>query len=236
MVEAAHQPTFDQKISQTLDEAIARRVEFLTAYQSRRYARRYARRIEALKEAEAGASGAPGPVTEAAARGLFKMMAIKDEYEVARLYTDGSFMKQLSSEFGSWERLEFHLAPPILGRKDARGNAEEVELRAVDDEGLFGACETPLPARARRSIRSRTREERKAERRALAQYEATLDRVTRELAAANAAAAAELLAYPDAIRGYGHVRRASMERAEPKRAELLQRFEAPAAPAREAAE
>ena len=235
LVEAAHQPTFDQKISQTLDEVIARRVEFLTAYQSRRYARGYAKRIEALKEAEAGAAGAPGPVTEAAARGLFKMMAIKDEYEVARLYTDGSFMKQLSSEFGSWDRLEFHLAPPILGRRDAHGNPKKSSFGPWMMKGFSILAKfrflrgTPLDPFARS-------EERQADRRALAEYEATLDLVTRDLGAANAAAAADLLAHPGAIRGYGHVRRASMERAGPKRAELLRRFQAPAEPVREAAE
>ncbi len=235
MVEAAHEPTFDQKMSQTPDEMIARRVEFLTQYQGRRYARRYARRIDALKAAEAGGGGAPGPVTEAAARGLFRMMAIKDEYEVARLYTDGSFMKQLSSEFGSFDRLEFHLAPPILGRKDAQGNPRKSSFGPWMMKAFSVLAKlrflrgTPLDPFGRT-------QERKAERAALAEYEATLARVTRELSPANAAAAADLLAYSDAIRGYGHVRQESMRKAEARKSELLRRFEAPESPVREAAE
>src|SRR6185436_9858866 len=91
------------------------------AYQSRRYARRYQRRIAAVRAAEDKAVPGSTMVTEAAARNLFKLMAIKDEYEVARLYTDGSFRRQLEAEFSGYERLEFHLAPPVLGRKDAAG-------------------------------------------------------------------------------------------------------------------
>ena len=235
MVEAAHEPAFDQKISGTLDEMVSRRVQFLTGYQSRRYARRYRKRIDALKAAESGATGAPGPVTEAAARGLFKMMAVKDEYEVARLYTDGSFMKQLSSEFDSFERLEFHLAPPLLGRRDARGNPRKSSFGPWMMKGFSALARLRFLRGTALDPFART-EERRGDRRALAEYEATLDRVTRDLTAANAAAAADLLAYPDGIRGYGHVRGASMERAASKRAELLQRFEGPAVPVREAAE
>ena len=235
LVEAAHAGVDDQAISPTLDDAVSRRSDFLTAYQSKRYARRYLKRIEALREAERRVSGAPGAVTQAAARGLFKLMAAKDEYEVARLYTDGSFLKQLSSEFGSWDRLEFHLAPPILGRKDEAGRPRKSRFGPWMMTGFSVLSKlrflrgTPLDPFART-------EERKAERRVLAEYEATLDRVARELSAANSAAAAELLAYPEAIRGYGHVRAASMEKAAGKRAALLRRFEAPEAPVREAAE
>ena len=74
------------------------------------------------------------------ARNLFKLMAVKDEYEVARLYTDGSFQRQLDAQFQSYERLEFHLAPPLLGRKGPDGKAAQVDLRSVDDDGVSRAC------------------------------------------------------------------------------------------------
>jgi len=96
-------------------------VDFLTAYQNAAYAKRYRDRIEALRSAETKASPGSTVVTEAAAKNLFKLMAIKDEYEVARLYTDGSFARQLATQFQGYDRLEFHLAPPILGRRDADG-------------------------------------------------------------------------------------------------------------------
>ena len=128
---AAHQPDFvrglvaqpgnaaDRTIAETLDDIIARRVAFLTAYQNAAYGKRYADRLAALRAAEAKAVPGSTAVTEAAARNLFKLMAIKDEYEVARLYTDGSFAAELSKQFQSYDKLEFHLAPPIMGR---RGN------------------------------------------------------------------------------------------------------------------
>ena len=105
---AAHEPDFVRgliagqgapaaaPIAQTLDEIVARRVDFLTAYQSRRYARRYQRRVAAIRASRGqGRCPARPSVSEAVARNLFKLMAVKDEYEVARLYTDGSFKRQL---------------------------------------------------------------------------------------------------------------------------------------------
>ena len=74
-----------------------------------------------MRQAEAKAVPGSTAVTEAVARNLFKLMAVKDEYEVARLYTDGSFQRQLDAQFQSYERLEFHLAPPLLGRKGPDG-------------------------------------------------------------------------------------------------------------------
>ncbi|MGN6550859.1 MAG: indolepyruvate ferredoxin oxidoreductase family protein [Pararhizobium sp.] len=235
LVDEAHAPAADQKLSQSLDEVIARRVDFLTRYQSRRYARRFEGRIGALRKAEEQASGKAGPVTEAAARALFKLMAIKDEYEVARLYTDGSFMAQLSAEFAGWERLEFHLAPPILGRKDNRGRPQKTVFGPWMMRGFAALANlrqlrgTPL------DVFSYTGE-RRTERAALAEYEAVVDRVSGTLSPANAAAAAELLAYPMALRGYGHVRAASMAVARAKKTELERQYGQAAAPLREAAE
>src|SRR5690606_3108551 len=131
---AAHEPDFvrdivgrakggeeTRKPSATLDEIIERRAAFLADYQNEAYARRYRQRIERLRAAEEKAVPGSTAVTEAAARSLFRLMAIKDEYEVARLYTNGAFRRQLAAEFESYDRLEFHLAPPILGRRDGNG-------------------------------------------------------------------------------------------------------------------
>ena len=112
-------PTPSRKLSETLDEVVARRVEFLAGYQSARYARRYKAKVERVREAEAQVLPGSTALTDAVARSLFKLMAYKDEYEVARLYTDGAFEKQIASTFeGENLRLEFHLAPPMLARKD----------------------------------------------------------------------------------------------------------------------
>ncbi|HZB89989.1 MAG TPA: indolepyruvate ferredoxin oxidoreductase family protein, partial [Stellaceae bacterium] len=107
-----------ERLAETLDEIVARRVQFLTRYQNRAYAARYERLVRRAETAER--QQAPGTVgfAEAVARNLFKLMAYKDEYEVARLYTDGSFLAALHRQFEGDFTLEFHLAPPLLAERD----------------------------------------------------------------------------------------------------------------------
>ena len=94
-------------------------MKFLTAYQNAAYAARYRALVDEVKAAEAARAPGKCELTEAVARYLFKLMAYKDEYEVARLYTDGAFLKQVETEFdGDNLRFEFHLAPPLLARRD----------------------------------------------------------------------------------------------------------------------
>ena len=109
--------------AQTFDELTARRGAFLTDYQNAAYARRYLAVVRRVREAEQKKVRGSDEVALAAARGLFKLMAIKDEYEVARLYADGDFAKQVDAAFDGDLRFEFHLAPPLLGRKNAKGEA-----------------------------------------------------------------------------------------------------------------
>ena len=110
-------------ISQSLEELIDRRVAFLTDYQNAAYAARYRSLVDQARQAEERVTGGPpahdDSLTAAVARYGFKLMAYKDEYEVARLYTDGSFAKQVSSRFtGNTTKLQFHLAPPLLSKLD----------------------------------------------------------------------------------------------------------------------
>ena len=109
----------NRRLSQSFDEMVTRRVEFLTAYQGARYAARYRALVEQATAAEAAKAPGQCGFAEAVARYLFKLMAYKDEYEVARLYTDGNFIKQVGSTFdGKDLRFEFHLAPPLLAKVD----------------------------------------------------------------------------------------------------------------------
>ena len=103
--------------------------------------------------AQAEAKAVPGStsVSEAVARNLFKLMAVKDEYEVARLYTDGSFKRQLDAQFQSYERLEFHLAPPMLGRKGPDGKARKSTFGPWMMKAFRGACLASGACAARRS-------------------------------------------------------------------------------------
>src|SRR5690606_23857428 len=99
-------------------EAVQRRVEFLVAYQGRSYADRYRVLVGRVRLAEGGRVPGQEALSDAVARNLFKLMAYKDEYEVARLYTDGSFQKQIAASFDGELKLEFHLAPPFLAKHD----------------------------------------------------------------------------------------------------------------------
>jgi indolepyruvate ferredoxin oxidoreductase len=103
-------------VAENLDEMIARRVEFLTGYQNRAYAQDYQRLVDKVRSSEAAKVKGSTALTEAVARYLFKLMAYKDEYEVARLYTDGRFAEALAKAFKGEARLTFHLAPPLLAR------------------------------------------------------------------------------------------------------------------------
>lgn len=231
---AAHDPGFvrgqverqvkgTQPIAETLDEIIARRVTFLTAYQNAAYGKRYSDRIAAMRAAENRAIPGSTVVTEATARSLFKLMAIKDEYEVARLYTDGSFMRSLSQQFESYAGLEFHLAPPILGRRDAGGKARKssfgpwmmkaFRMLAVL-KGLRGSAFDPFGYTA----------ERRGERQLLKQFEEDLDLIARSLNPGRVEAAAALASLPSMVRGYGHVKHAAIARAAGERTRLIKRL------------
>jgi indolepyruvate ferredoxin oxidoreductase len=237
-VESAAGIIAEPQQSASLEDIVARRVAFLTDYQNPRYAEQFRARIARLQAL--GGRMAPGEgkaLAEAAAHSLFKLMAIKDEYEVARLYTDGSFERQLSEEFDSWDSLEFHLAPPLIARRDKRTN----HLR----KGSFG----PWMMRAfrvlakLRSVRGTALDpfsylaERRWERRLLAEYEAVLDAIEAGLAPHNYAIGVALAAYPQKIRGFGHVKEAQARPALAERDRLLKAFrEAEPTPYAEAAE
>ncbi len=105
-------------LSESFEETVQRRVKFLTAYQNAAYAERYRTLVERAKVAEESHTPDKSGLADAVARYLFKLMAYKDEYEVARLYTDGAFLKQVETEFdGDNLRFEFHLAPPVWQKK-----------------------------------------------------------------------------------------------------------------------
>src|SRR5260370_13128173 len=120
-----------RRLSQSLAEMVERRVASLTAYQNHAYAERYQTLVERAQAAEAESTPGKSGLAEAVARYLFKLMAYKDEYEVARLYTDGSFLKQVANEVdGENLRLEFHLAPPLLARRDPEtGKPKKLSFR-----------------------------------------------------------------------------------------------------------
>ena len=190
---ASQAPTRD------LDDVIARRVAFLTDYQSAAYAARYRNRVEGIRVAETRVAPGQIALTDAVARSLFKLMAVKDEYEVARLFTDGSFDRQLRSEFQSWKRIDIHLAPPLFAKRDpATGRLHKA---------TYGPWIRPLLrglARVRR-IRGTLIDpfcwlaDRRMERRLLRDYEATVATIVEKLSPANHGLAFPLAQYPEKI-------------------------------------
>ncbi|MGD9508871.1 MAG: indolepyruvate ferredoxin oxidoreductase family protein [Geminicoccaceae bacterium] len=205
----------------SLDGLIERRAEFLIAYQNAAYARRYREQVGRVREVEARRVPGRMELTEAVARNLFKLMAIKDEYEVARLWTDGSFRRQLEREFEGWDALEVHLAPPLLAETDSKGRLTKRRYRPW----MLRAMR--ITARLKRlrgtafDLFGRTAE-RRMERQLLANYESLLDVICRDLGPANQAAAVELARVPEQIRGFGHVKAANVERAKANEARLLE--------------
>jgi indolepyruvate ferredoxin oxidoreductase len=214
------------RLTETLDEIIARRIAFLAAYQNAAYAERYAGRIRRLREVEAVRAGGTA-VTEAAARALFKVMAYKDEYEVARLYAETDFAQRVSEQFEGPYKLRFHLAPPLLADRDpATGHLQKrtygpwmlTAFRLL--ARLRGLRGTPF------DIFGRTAE-RRAERRLIGEYEAVLDEIERALSSENHATAIELARLPLEIRGFGHVKEQNLKRVKQREAALLIRLHSP---------
>jgi indolepyruvate ferredoxin oxidoreductase len=226
-----------RRLSQSLDEVIGRRVEMLTGYQNAAYARRFGDLVETVRAAEARVAPGSTALSEAVARNLYKLMAYKDEYEVARLYSDGNFQRQLAETFeGDALRISVHLAPPLLARVDpATGEPRKIAfgpwiLRAFGllarFKGLRGTVFDPF---------GHTRE-RRTERRLIAEYEALVGDLMAGLTPARHPLAVELASIPDQIRGFGHVKERHLIAAKAKEAELLARWQMPEAALPQAAE
>ncbi|HUZ11581.1 MAG TPA: indolepyruvate ferredoxin oxidoreductase family protein [Caulobacteraceae bacterium] len=211
----------------SLDQLVDHRAGELEAYQNRAYAERYRRRIAQMRAAETPL--ASEALSRAAALNLFRLMARKDEYEVARLYTDGRFDAALKETF-SGGSAKVWLAPPILALKDAEGRPKKVAFG-----GWMLRFGFPLLARLK-GLRGGPfdlfahSEDRRLERRLLADYEAGLDRLAAGLDAARLPLAIAIAELADQIRGFGHVRAAAAKTAQAKAAALWAAWEAASKP------
>jgi indolepyruvate ferredoxin oxidoreductase len=206
--------------SKTLDDTIAQRAQFLTDYQDKAYAERYLAAVAKVRKAETAASAASTELTEAVAKNLFKLMAYKDEYEVARLYTDGSFAKKLSEKFDGDFSLKFYLAPPVFARRDkATGRLQKKEY------GGWMIHTFRLLAKLK-FLRGTTfdpfgrMEERRTERRLIEDYLAMIDQRIAGLKAGQIPLLARLARIPETIRGYGHVKDANVKQAMAEKSRL----------------
>ncbi len=213
----------------TLEEIVTHRAAHLTAYQNRRYARRYRALVARVQETEGRMFSGSTALSEAVARNYAKLLAYKDEYEVARLYRAASFRAALDAQFEGATRLEVHLAPPLLARRDPRTG--RLRKRAFGP-WVLSAFRLLAPMKFLRGTAldpfGRT-EERRAERALVTEYEATVADILAHLSPATLAVAVALASVPERIRGYGHVKEKAMREAAAERARLLERLHATAA-------
>jgi indolepyruvate ferredoxin oxidoreductase len=220
-------------VAQTLEEILAKRVAYLTDYQDAAYAERYRDAVAKMQSAEAPYGTTA--LSEAVARYYHKLLAYKDEYEVARLYTNGDFINELKATFQGDYKIRFNLAPPIMEQEDpATGRPRKREFGAwmlpvfrmmAKFKGLRG---TPFDVFG-------YHKDRRTERALIAEYEADMALVLEKLSEDTADICERLLVLPDDIRGYGPVKEQKLEKARSKREELRAILEQGVAPKRKAA-
>ena len=221
--------TFSKRSS--LDDVIAKRVAFLTEYQNAAYAQTYLDFVQKVRDVDALAGEKPLALTEAVARYLFKLMAYKDEYEVARLHADNAFHAKINAMFEGDFKVHYHLAPPLLAKKNDKGELQKQ---------VYGpAMRTAFKLLARlKGLRGSAFDvfgyaaERKEERALIADYRASLEEILGVLGAAAAAGrdpqryaqALEMARIPEQIRGFGHVKVRHLAAARQNWAAQLARF------------
>ena len=216
------------KKRETLESIIARRVEFLTGYQNAAYAQTYRDFVAKVQQEEAKLGKTA--LSEAVARYLFKLMAYKDEYEVARLHSDPAFLKRIDDMFEGDYTLNYHLAPPMTADRNEKGELIKKKygpsmLRnfklLAKLKGLRGGAF---------DVFGKT-EERQTERALIQQYRASIEEVLRSLNADNHATAVEIARIPEQIKGYGHVKERNLKPARERWNALMAQYRDPAATA-----
>jgi indolepyruvate ferredoxin oxidoreductase len=214
----------DEKLSASLDELIDRRVKDLTAYQNAAYAQRYTTLVERVRVRETAIRPGSTRLTEGVARFYYKLLSYKDEYEVARLYTDGAYVKNLHATFEGDFRLYFYMAPPLWAKPDPV-TGERKKRRY--GPWMFSALKLLAKLKSLRGTAFdpfRHSEDRKLDRRLVTEYERMMEEVLADLDERNYAVAVELASLPDRMRGYGHIKKRYVEHAKTREAELLARF------------
>ncbi|VTU38926.1 2-oxoacid ferredoxin oxidoreductase [Variovorax sp. PBL-H6] len=214
------------KKRETVENLVARRVEFLTAYQNTAYAGQYKAFVAKVQQAEA--SLGKSSLAETVARYLFKLMAYKDEYEVARLHSDRGFLERVEGMFEGDYKLNYHLAPPMIAQRNAKGELQKQKFGPAmltgfrllaKLKGLRGTALDPF---------GRT-DERRTERALVGEYRASIEELLSGLDASNHALALEIASLPEQIRGYGHVKERNLKAARIRWAELMAKWRNPQA-------
>ncbi|TAK87908.1 MAG: indolepyruvate ferredoxin oxidoreductase family protein [Betaproteobacteria bacterium] len=224
----------DQHFSRNLDELIERRVRFLTEYQNAAYADKYKKLVDRVRKVESEKTGS-SKLAEAVARYYAKLLAYKDEYEVARLHADTSFQKKIEDLFEGDYKIAYHLSPPTFATKDP--------LTGEPHKMRFGPWVLPVfkVLKTLKGLRGTPldpfgyTEERRTERALIREYEQSVERLLADLGPQNHALAVQIASIPEEMRGFGYIKMRNVDAARQKRDELLARFSAAPAPARAAA-
>jgi indolepyruvate ferredoxin oxidoreductase len=196
-----------------VDDMVRQRVDFLTGYQNAAYASSYQELVARVREAEAALNSTT--LTQAVARYLFKVMAYKDEYEVARLHTDPSFVAKIAAQFEGDYKLHHHLAPPLLAKKNEKGELVKQPF------GPWVRSSFKVLARLKGlrgtafDVFGKTHE-RRMERALIQQYRSCIEELLQGLRADNLSLAVQIASIPEDIRGYGHVKERHRATAMPK--------------------
>ncbi|GAB2900109.1 indolepyruvate ferredoxin oxidoreductase family protein [Microbulbifer echini] len=215
-------------LPQGLEEVVAHRIEHLTGYQNEQLARHYQGLVDKVKTAETLRVPGGQALAEVVARNYAKLLAYKDEYEVARLYTDGRFTQSLKENFSGDFELEFNLAPPLLARFDkVLGRPRKMKFGGWMFKAFSLLAKLKFLRGTALDIFGYTAE-RRMERALITEYEQLVNKVVSGLNEQNHQAAIELLSYPETIKGYGHIKEANVLEAKQQREQALSLFENPA--------
>jgi indolepyruvate ferredoxin oxidoreductase len=212
------------KLSESVEEMVGRRKTFLTGYQNAAYAERYAALVKRVSEIEAQKFPGKKALSAAVARYYFKVLAYKDEYEVARLYADMGFKKKVAEQFEGDFKLTFHLAPPVMSAVDPTTGEPRKKVFGPWMMTAFGVLAKFKGLRGTALDVFGYTAERKSERQLIADYEALVDELVRDVTAANYETAVDLASVPEHIRGFGHVKHAHLLDAKARWTELLAKF------------
>lgn len=213
------------KLSQSLDELIARRRAHLVDYQDAAYAKQYEDFVAKVRDAESQLGGTR--LAEAVARYLAKLMAYKDEYEVARLYSETDFVKRVADQFEGDYKLTFHLAPPLFSQRDPITGELQKAVYGPWMLKAFGLLAKFKKLRGGALDIFGKTEERRMERRLIGEYRTMIAALLPSLNADNLPVAIELASLPEHLRGFGHVKEKSAKDYETRKAKLEAQFKDP---------
>jgi len=216
----------EDRASESIEDLISRNVNFLTDYQNQAYATRYLHLVERVRRREGELQTSPGdteqPLTRAVAQAYHKLLAYKDEYEVARLFSNGDFEKSLNAQFEGDYRLSFHLAPPLLAKCDPVTGTPQKREFGNWMLGMFRLLARFRGVRGSKLDVFGYSEERKLERALISRYEQDIELILTQVTPQNLAIAVDMACLPLKMRGFGHVKLANIEQAQ-RRGELLSR-------------